>query len=119
MHRASGAHDSTNRSPPLSAAHSLPRSSSRRPTLPRPQNLRARTTCRRGTHRPVNRQKLSHACDWEKSPLQDHRTFNAGQKKSSKTHVVKAAKAGTYSEDDWQEDSGRHEVLESMEEVGD
>ena len=50
--------------------------------------------------------------------MQHHLTSNAGQKKRSKLHVVKAAKAGTYSDDPWQEDSGRHEVLESMEEVG-
>lgn len=118
MHRASGAHDSTNRNPSLSAAHSLPRSCGSGPALPRPQSLRVRKTCRSGTHWPVNRQKLSHACDWEKSPLQDHLTFITRQEKSSKLHVVKAAKAGTFSDDPWQEDSGRHEVLESMEEVG-
>ena len=31
---------------------------------------------------------------------------------------MRAARSSTYSEDPWQEDSGRHDVLESMEEVG-
>ena len=31
---------------------------------------------------------------------------------------VQAARSGTFSDDPWQEDSGRHEVLESMEDVG-
>ena len=30
---------------------------------------------------------------------------------------MRAAKSATYSEDPWQEDAARHDVLESMEEV--
>ena len=38
-------------------------------------------------------------------------------RESKDVHVTRAARSATFSEDPWQEDSGRHEVFDSMEEV--
>ena len=38
-------------------------------------------------------------------------------RESRDVHVTRAARSATFSEDPWQEDSGRHEVFDSMEEV--
>ena len=52
-----------------------------------------------------------------KGPLHEL-SKNRKQQKAKRKLLVRAAKSATFSEDPWQEDSGKHDVLESMEEVG-
>ena len=56
-----------------------------------------------------------HALESGKSQLSPG--FVPRPRESRQAHVTKAARSATFSEDPWQEDSGRHEVFDSMEEV--
>ena len=78
---------------------------------------RARGACNRGRSLSCDGQGPTQVIDRGKGP--SHQPLDgAKQNRARRAIVVKATKSATYSEDPWQEDSVRHEVLESMEEVG-
>lgn len=117
MHRSASTPECSITSHRGSLAHAIPRKS---------RGLRVagagcfdlRKLAARGPKFQRQRQQGNQACDLKKSPAQGFPRNDARHKKSKRGQPLKAAKTGTFSEDPWQEDSGRHEVLESMEEVG-
>ena len=117
MHRASGAHEHPIRSPPLSAARDLSRGRSRDLPVLKLKATRAKSACDRGRGRSCNGQGLHQAREGRQSPSHNLSRSNIEHDGLRRDVFVRAAKSATYSEDPWQEDAARHDVLESMEEV--
>ena len=117
MQCASGAHRHACTTLPLSAALCLVKRRKQDIRLPQLRTLRAEGAGSRGTCRSCDGQGSSQANKWKK--VSSHQlSQNRKQQRNRRESAARAAKSATFSEDPWQEDSGKHDVLESMEEVG-